>query len=75
MGKLVTVSIKVPEEVKELMDSLNINWSEFLREAIIAKIRQEQASRASSILDEIRSRAKSVSTEEMVRWVREDRSR
>jgi len=75
MGRLVNVSVKVPEETRRMMKKVNVNWSEYLREAIEAKIRGEIAKDASRKLDEIRKKAGKVPTEEIVRWIREDRAR
>jgi len=73
LGRLVNVSVKVPEEIKELMRKVDVNWSEYLRETIEAKIRAEMAKDATRRLDEIRRRTDKVPTEEIVRWMREDR--
>ena len=73
LGKLVNVSVKVPEELRELMKRININWSEYLREVIEAKVREELAKEASRELDEIRARARRVPTEVIVKWIREER--
>jgi hypothetical protein len=75
LGRLVNVSVKVPEEVRSLMKKVNVNWSEYLREVIEAKIRVEMAKDATKKLDEVRGRAREVPTEELVRWIREDRER
>ncbi len=75
MGRLVNVSVKVPEEVRELMRRVDVNWSEYLRGVIEAKIRVEMAVDSARRLDEIRERACAVPTEELVRWIREDRER
>jgi hypothetical protein len=71
----VNVSVKVPEEIRRLMREVNVNWSEYLREVIEARIRLERAKEASRELDEMRRRVKRVPTEEIVRWIREDRVR
>jgi len=75
LGRLVNVSVKVPEEIKKLMKKVNVNWSEYLRNVVEAKIRMEMAKDAVRKLDEIRRRAGEVPTEEIVRWIREDRER
>jgi len=75
MSKLEVVSIKVPKEIKKLMKRTNVKWSEYLREVIENKIREELAKEASKKLDEIKSRAKPVPTEEIVKWIKEDRMR
>jgi len=75
LGRLVNVSVKVPEEVKSMMKKVNVNWSEYLRGVVEAKVREELAKEAMKKLDEIRKRAGKVPTEELVRWIREDRER
>jgi len=75
LGRLVNVSVKVPEELRELMRQVNVNWSEYLREVIKARIREELAKEASKKLDEIQARAVRVPTEVVVRWLREERER
>jgi len=71
----VNVSVKVPEELRGLMRRVNVNWSEYLREVIKARIREELAKEASKKLDEIQARAEKVPTEVVVRWLREGRER
>lgn len=75
MGKLVNVSVKVTEEVKRSMKGVDVNWSEYLRKAIEAKIREERAKDAARKLDAVRAEAGKVPTEEIVGWIREDRVR
>jgi len=75
LGRLVNVSVKVPEEIRSLMRRVDVNWSEYLRGVVEAKIRAELAKDAVRRLDEIRGRAGEVPTEELVRWIREDRER
>ena len=75
MGRLVNVSVKVPEEIRNLMRKVDVNWSEYLRETIETKIRVEIAKDAARRLDEIRERTGKVPTEELVRWIRKDRER
>jgi len=75
LGRLVNVSVKVPKEIRELMRKVDVNWSEYLREVIETKIRVEMAKEAARRLDEIRGRAGKMPTEELVRWIREDRER
>jgi len=75
LGKMVNVSVKVPEEIRRLMREMDVNWSEYLRRVIEDKIRVEMARNALRKLDKIRGGAGSVPTEEVVRWIREDRER
>jgi len=73
LGKLVNVSVKVPEELREMMRRVKVDWSEYLREAIRAKIREELAKEASEKLDEIRGKAGKVPTNVLVKWIREEK--
>ena len=75
MGRLVNVSVKVPEELRELMRRVKVDWSEYLREVIKAKIKEELAKEAAEELDEIKGRARKVPTEVLVRWLREEREK
>jgi hypothetical protein len=75
MGRLVNISVKVPEDVRELMKKVDVNWSELLREVIMDRVRLELAKEASKILEEIRKSSGKISTEEIVRWIREERMR
>ncbi len=50
-----------------------MNWSDYIRKSIESKIQETELRKASQKLDEIRSKSKSVSTKELVSWVREDR--
>jgi len=75
LSRLVNVSVKVPEEVRRLMKRVNVNWSEYLRRIIEAKIREEIAKEVAEKLDEIRRRSDEVSTKEIVKWIREDREK
>ena len=73
MGKLVNVTVKVPEELREQMRKVKIDWSGYLREAIREKVREKMAKEAAERLEAIRRRAKVVPTEVLVAWQREDR--
>ena len=75
LGEVNTISVKVPHELKSKMKEVSVNWSDFIRECIKSKIEQQKMKEASARLDEVRSRAKHVSTDELVSWIREDRER
>lgn len=75
MSKLVNYSLKIPKEIRELMRKLDVNWSKYLRVIIEKKIREELAKEASKNLDKIRKSCRKVSTEDIVKWIREDRMR
>jgi hypothetical protein len=69
------VTIKVPRELKKQMKQLNVNWSQYIRESIKQKVDQQKQKEAFDKLDQIRAKAKPVSNDELVRWIREDRER
>jgi len=50
-----------------------MNWSDYIRKSIESKIQETELRKASQKLDEIRSNSKSVSTKQLVSWIREDR--
>jgi hypothetical protein len=61
--------------MKKKMDKIEMNWSAYIRESIATKIGESEMRQASQKLDEIRSSTKSVSTKEIVAWIREDREK
>jgi post-segregation antitoxin (ccd killing protein) len=69
------ITVKVPSKLKKDMKQIDINWSQYIRQCVQDKIKQEKMRAASAKLDEIRKRSKPVSTEEVVAWIREDRER
>jgi len=75
MGQVNVVTVKVPSELKEQMKQVKVNWSEYIRECVQKKITEQKMIAASAKLDEIRKRAKPVSNEELVSWIREGRER
>ncbi|KPV62895.1 MAG: hypothetical protein AOA65_1564 [Candidatus Bathyarchaeota archaeon BA1] len=75
MGDMVSITIKLPRELRENMRRLGINWSEYLREAILRRIEEDGIKKASATLDEVRMRAKTTPTSDIVTWIREDRGR
>lgn len=75
MGELVNVSVKVPEEMREEMRKLDVNWGEYLRAAIAERIKREKAKEAAKRLGEIQNRTAKLSTKEIVKWIREEREK
>jgi len=75
VGKASAVTVKVSDELKEKMKRVRVNWSEYIRQAIQRKIEEQKVKAASVKIDEVRKRAKPVSTDELVSWIREDRER
>ncbi|RLI76577.1 hypothetical protein DRP04_12520 [Archaeoglobales archaeon] len=52
------ISIRIPENLKKEMESVDINWSEFVRNAIEEKIRLEKLRRISKEIDSIKEQIK-----------------
>ena len=75
MNEVSVITVKVPEELKRKMKQVKLNWSEYIRGAIQKKLEEQKMNAASAKLDEIRSRSRPVSTEEIVAWIREGRER
>ncbi len=51
---MATITIRVSEDIRRKMREFkDVNWSEYLREAIVRKIREEEAKAACRIMDEI----------------------
>jgi len=75
LGELVNVSVKVPEEMREEMRKLDVNWGEYLRAAIGEKIKREKAKEAAKRLGEIQNRSAKLPTKEIVKWIREEREK
>jgi hypothetical protein len=75
MGQINVITVKVPSELKKKMKQVKVNWSEYIRDSIRKKIEEQRLKAASAKIDEIRTRAKPVPTEEIVSWIREDRER
>ncbi len=69
------ITVKVPDDLKEKMSQVNINWSEYIRECVQKRIDEQKMKEASAKLDEIRSRAKPVSEDELLSWIKEGRER
>lgn len=78
-GNGAVVSVKVPKRIKEKMRSIDIKWSEVLRKAIEAKIKEHERKQAVAGFLEFRTKAKvpknktSYTSEVLIRQTREER--
>jgi len=54
------VSIRVPKDLKEEMQRLDVDWAEYLRAAIEERVRNERMIRACREMDELREKTKGV---------------
>lgn len=75
MSQINVITVKVPSELKKKMKQVKVNWSEYIRECVQKKIDEQKMKEASAKLDEIRMRARPVSEEELLTWIREGRER
>lgn len=68
---MTTISIRVGDELRKKMRKFEgVNWSDYLREAIIQRIKEEEIRRACSTMDEIalKTSGKWSGTKEIRKW-------
>ena len=75
MSKYTTVSTKIPRELKEKMKELKIRPSKLLRKAIEDEVRKREAERLKEEIERLKPILDKISVEEVVRGIREDRTR
>jgi hypothetical protein len=66
------LSLRVPKELKKEMSRLDVDWAEYVRQAIEQKIRAARKKRASRGIDELRRKTKGVEFDS-VKLIREAR--
>lgn len=74
MSKSVTVSTKIPQELKEKIKQLKIKPSKLLRKAIEDEIRRREAEKLKEEIDKLKPTLDRISVEEIVKSIREDRN-
>ncbi|MEM2110383.1 MAG: hypothetical protein QXX08_00695 [Candidatus Bathyarchaeia archaeon] len=73
---MAVITLRIPEELKHKMKKRSqVNWSEFVREAIRKKIEVEERLEAAKKMDEIKRRMNPVDKGQIDKWLREDRAR
>ena len=75
MSKSVTVSTKIPQELKEKIKQLKIKPSKLLRKAIEDEIRRREAEKLKEDIEKLKPILNKVSVEDIVKGIREDRTR
>lgn len=75
MSKSVTVSTKIPKELKEKIKQLKIKPSKLLRKAIEDEIRRREAEKLKEDIEKLKPTLNRVSIEDIVKGIREDRTR
>ena len=73
MGRYVTVSVKVPVEVRDKLRKYGVKLSELLKRAIYEELRRREVEEVERELSELRHVLKGFSRKFVVRALREDR--
>ena len=73
MGRYVTVSVKIPTELREKMRKLGIRPSALLRRAIEEEVRRLEAERVKREIEELKPILDRITMEDVVQAIREDR--
>ena len=73
MGRYITVSVKVPIEVKEKLEKLGIKPSKLLKRAIDEELRRREIEEIEDKLKELKNVLNRFSREFIVESIREDR--
>lgn len=73
MGRYVTVSVKIPREIKERLDRLGVKTSDLLRRAIMEELRRREVEEVKKEIEELRDVLERISSKFVVESIREDR--
>ncbi len=74
LGKTVTVSTKIPTELKEKLKQLKIKPSKLLRKAIEDEIKRREAQKLKEDIERLKQTLDKVSMDDIVKSIREDRT-
>ena len=69
----VTITAKIPKELKEKIRRLNINASRVIREALEAEVRRREEERLKALAREVSRILNKIPEEEIVRAIRKAR--
>lgn len=75
MGKYVTVSAKIPEELKKKLRELNVNTSQLVRKALEEKIRHIEEENLKTLAVKASRLLKKIPPAEITRAIRETRDK
>ena len=75
MGRYVTVSVKIPSEVKEKLGKLGVKPSKLLRMSIERELKNLEVAKIKEEIERLKPVLKKISTEEATESIREDRKR
>ena len=73
MGKYVTISVKVPIEIKEKLERYGIKPSELLKRVIYEELRKREAEELEREINELKDLLNKFTGEFIERSIREDR--
>ena len=73
MSKSVTVSTKIPKQLKEKIDRLKIKPSRLLRKALEDEINRRETEELKEEIDKLKPILEKVSMQDIVKSIREDR--
>jgi len=73
MSKYITVSAKVPKELKEKMREMNINISQLVRRAIEEEVKRREENKLRILAAEASQALKKIPPEEITKVIRETR--
>jgi Mg/Co/Ni transporter MgtE len=71
--RYVTISVKIPRELKELMDKYGIKPSTVIRRALEEEVKKKILEEAENKAKELINKVSHISDEEIARIIREDR--
>ena len=74
MGKLVTVTAKIPKELKEKLKALGVNVSGLIRRGLEEEVKRLELERLRRLIVEASEVLREVPSEELVGAVRESRN-
>ncbi len=75
MGKYVTVSVKIPVELKEELERYGIKPSALLKKAIEQELKKREIQRIKEEIEKVKPILDRLSIGEVVKLIREDRER
>jgi predicted DNA-binding protein len=67
------ISFRIPNELKERMKEVDLNWSEEVRQFLEAKVREHQRTRALEEIDQLLEDVPRTEQGTAAKYVREDR--
>ena len=75
MSRNVTVSLKIPQDLRERMRKLGLNPSPVLRKALEDEVRRRELQEIQTRIEELKPLLNRLTLDEAVRSIREDRER